>query len=312
MEHFAARAEGGIDPLVVIDAVLPLTRRDVPRARILRTSLEKFFCDLGTCWVITPDLDARVIEPHFDDRRYRIIPESTVVPELSWYGALRRIALRPPAEGWLIQQLIKLAAADIVGTEFYLTLDADVICTRPVRYGDLVKSGKAIGERFDHPPNSKNYDRAAQILRLPRSTWAHPVTPSILSRKAVQMMQQHIATFIPKPVRLFPRFGNWRGYLLLNQPWTEYTLYATFVSGLGLYHQFHFKDDYYSLYGNSVWRREQFDTWDPAKSFMPEADYYFVVVQSNTGVDPAVVWAKVAPYFDVTESANARARPGED
>jgi len=293
---------------VVIDAVLPLTRHDADRARILRISLDKFFSDLGICWVVTPNADVSVIAAQFASPRYRVVPESKVVPELSLHRTLgyrifRRMTRRQGLAGWYVQQLIKLAAADLVETEFYLTLDADVICTRPVRYGDLVKDGRAIGERYDHPPRSENYDRAARILRLPRSTWAHPVTPSILNRTVVRMMQQHLAGLISKPLRRFPGAGTWRGHLLLNLPWTEYTLYATFVSGRGLYGRFHFKDDYYSLFGNSVWDREQFTDWDPAKSFAPQADYYFVVVQSNTGIDPAAVWAKVGPYLDATAAA---------
>jgi hypothetical protein len=297
---------GGPQSSAMIDAVLPLTSRDAGRARILRVSLDKHFSDLATCWVVTPDSDASVIAGQFASSRYRVVPESKIVPELSLhriltYRAFRRLTRIPSMAGWYVQQLVKLAAADLVETEFYLTLDADVICTRRVRYGDLVKDGKAIGERLDQPAWSEDteYDRAAHILRLPRSTWMHPVTPSIFSRTVVRMMQQHIAGLISKPWRHFPGVGTWRGHLILNLPWTEYTLYATFVSGRGLYERFHFKDDYVrTLYGNSAWNREHFSKWDPAKSFTPQADHYFVVIQSNRGIDTESVWAKVGPYLE--------------
>ena len=44
--------------------------------------------------------------------------------------------------GWLTQQIVKLAMAERVESDFYLTLDADVICTRTVIIGWC-----AMGER---------------------------------------------------------------------------------------------------------------------------------------------------------------------
>jgi len=47
-------------------------------------------------------------------------------------------------QGWYLQQLIKLAIAEHIKTDFYLTLDADVICVKPVYFSDLVKDGCAV------------------------------------------------------------------------------------------------------------------------------------------------------------------------
>ena len=40
--------------------------------------------------------------------------------------------------------LVKLAAAVLVETPFYVTLDADVLLTRPTRFEDLVAGGKGL------------------------------------------------------------------------------------------------------------------------------------------------------------------------
>lgn len=59
------------------------------------------------------------------------IPEAN--PEFEWY--------RAPADywwnGWLTQQLLKLACAPLVKTPFYLLLDADVFAARPFAASDL-------------------------------------------------------------------------------------------------------------------------------------------------------------------------------
>ena len=107
----------------LLDAVLPLKVEDYERSKILRRSLELFFNDLRICWVVTPDKDYDELKSHFREHNYCVVPESSLVPEFRFF---RNVS------GWYKQQLIKLAIAERIETDFYLTLDSDVICIKPV------------------------------------------------------------------------------------------------------------------------------------------------------------------------------------
>src|SRR5882724_7298495 len=105
-----------------MDAVLPLVGSDLDRSDILFRSLRSRASGLGTLWVVVPDEQRKSIENHLRVRpppfeAWCVIGETKVVPELAM--------VRP--RGWYRQQLIKLAIAEHVESETYMTLDADVI-----------------------------------------------------------------------------------------------------------------------------------------------------------------------------------------
>ena len=100
-----------------------------------------------------------------------------------------------------------------------------------------------------------------------------------------------LAKFIPE----MP-FAEWRFYLLRCGPWTEYSLYYTFLESYNLFEKYHFLLDN-KLSGNSFWYRKEYESWDPANSYLGIRTFYFSVLQSNTGVDPDEIWQKVRPYL---------------
>lgn len=119
-----------------LDAVLPITLKDYERFIILQKSLKLFCKDLiRVCWIVTPDDEFAEIKLLISDDNYCVIPESSLVPEFKIF---------PKTRGWFKQQLIKMAIAEKIETDFYLTLDADVICVKPVIFSDLVKDGLAV------------------------------------------------------------------------------------------------------------------------------------------------------------------------
>ena len=66
----------------------------------------------------------------------------------------------PKCGGWYRQQLIKLAAANLVNTEFFLTLDADVILCKPLRLENLVRSGRALLHPADRHKHTNWWERS--------------------------------------------------------------------------------------------------------------------------------------------------------
>jgi hypothetical protein len=91
-------------------------------------------------------------------------------------------------------------------------------------------------------------------------------------------------------------FAKWRLYLLKSRRWTEYSLYYAFLEAYDLFEKYHFLLDN-RISGNSVWEIDQYDSWDPANSFLGERTFYFSVIQSNTGIHPDEIWEKVCPYL---------------
>jgi len=225
-----------------IDAVLPLTVRDYERSEIVRKSLERFFKDLGTCWVVTPDREFNIIKSRIAGGKYQIIPQSTIIPELKFYKRVRRIP------GWYWQQLIKLAIIPKIETTSYVTLDADVICTRELTAADIMRDGRASCTRYRSHIHGEWYLWAERVLGLPRSGLVHGVTPALLSKEAVLHLQHHLSHRVHPVLRslgalvaerplLRDVLGSWRSYLLRNLPWTEYALYNTFLEANGSFQE---------------------------------------------------------------------------
>ena len=288
-----------------LDAVLPLTATDVQRAQILFRTLDEFFSSLGTCHVVVPDAELAAVRDQLPRGSYEAVAESEVIPEIGWFRGTARLRSKlhlvgPPIHGWFVQQLVKLAIADRIGTPFYLTLDADVLCVRPTGYRDLVRDGRALVQTA--PPNHPEWnDDAERVLGLPRSPRQYAVTPALFSRDVVRALTRHLEGRVdPRLRRLGARLpagrargvaASWRSFLLRNLPWTEYALYFTFAEQTGVLDRYHLLSGEDALYGNCVWIEGQFDDWRPAPA------HPFSVVQSATRVSPLRVWEKLEPYF---------------
>jgi hypothetical protein len=291
-----------------LDAVLPLNFNDYKRFRILRTSLKKFINDIRKLFIIVPDKEVELFRTKVKDDGYKIIPETAVVPEFKLFGDY---------PGWNKQQLIKLAAAEIVETDFYLTLDADIICVQPTSFSDLVKDGRAYCFKHGLERSAEMFKQwyrdAERVLKIDHAEYHHDVTPAVLSREAMLMLHEHLARAsrdsrtgfskrdllcrgVAVLVKFIPKmsFAKCRLYLLRSGQWTEYSLYYAFLEAYDLFEKYHFLLDN-RISGNSVWEIDQYDSWDPENSFLGTRSFYFSVLQSNTRIDPDEIWDKVRP-----------------
>ena len=302
-----------------VDAVLPVTLKDLPRARLLLRSMHARFHCLGTLWVVVPAHQVQSTREGLADvdLRLQIVAETDVVPELDRFGRMR---------GWFKQQLVKLAIADHVTSDFYLTLDADVLCTRHTQFDQLVTQnaqGVARAPVVLLPDTHPDWYRSSlQVLGLTarREGLLHNVTPALLARSGVQALMGFLndkannrdynrglrglrqrAAMIRFALAPRAHEAPWRIWLCASTPWTEYALYYSFLEATDRYDLYHFDNDT-ALYSaeDSVWYadRKHFDRWDPKRLFEGDGPPYFVVVQSNTGIAPADVAKKVDPFFD--------------
>jgi hypothetical protein len=304
-----------------VDAVLPVLLRDLDRFEILDASIRKFFAPLGRCWVVAADHELAQVRRRVVGEPYQVIAESSLFPELAQYRRLYRkldvdksrrdplsrlrrrcIARFCNVRGWYIQQILKMAAAQVVETPYYLTLDADVICVRPVRSQDLFVGGKALVNTTSEDWHPDWYRNSERVLGLARSGLTHGVTPALLHRDAMTALFAHLQARVAAPLRagqviagrhssIGRALGSWRSYLLRNTPWTEYSLYYTYLEATGQFDRYHVaggRDAVCDNYG-SVWSAADFAARtldDFLRSPAP-----FRVVQSTTGIPPAQLWS---------------------
>jgi hypothetical protein len=298
-----------------IDAVLPLTLKDAPRADLLLESLALNFTGLHRLWIVCPDSQQPELAKRVAQRHYpfelRVEPELNIVPEF---------ALKVRQSGWFRQQMIKLAIHERIESDLYLTLDADVVCARPVSADRLAGDGRGACFLIEGSAPDYWYERVEQVLRVraPRRGIAHNVTPALLHREAVHELRKTIESNIARGnysrgmrgVKQWwhikrsanqPAFAPWRVFLMAARPWTEYALYYTFLETSGLFDKYHYytRECIYDV-ARSLWQATNNElpaNWDPSPAFIGAGPPWFLVAQSNTGIDAAVMRAKLEPLL---------------
>lgn len=125
--------------------------------------------------------------------------------------------------GYRVQMIIKIAVATLVRTSFYVTLDADVVLTRPnTQYGDLVVDGKRAllqgGARSHDDGDSQHseawWEAANVILQASGCVQPHHgtvgVTPAVLSTQVAKGLMLHVTELysLPFDAALFLWLGH--------------------------------------------------------------------------------------------------------
>lgn len=290
-----------------MDAVLPLTSRDLERFELLWASLDRFVTGLDTLWVVVPAQQ----QSHLRQALPTTGNNGCVVRVESELEFLPTLCAFPKTGGWYRQMLLKLQAAQHVNSTYYLTLDADVIACRAVDLETLCTDDRApchVDHRDLHP---KWYRAAADILGvpLPRTAISHSVTPTLLHAPSVRSMLELLGkrwdsgSYGSGLRGVKQRFGkarawrygarnsnaaaleSWCAYLCCSRPWAEYALYYSYLEQSGQFARYFHEtsEGLYSVAG-SVWHAEAFASWDPAPLFSGAGAPYFAVVQSNASI----------------------------
>jgi glycosyltransferase involved in cell wall biosynthesis len=294
-----------------IHAVLPLAvqsnddRNDLARAVLQGRTLRHFFQrdqllhvsvvgrgeELGQIAEALKPLEASWL-------RYDVLDELAVCPDLP------KATLR----GWHKQQIIKMAAAEWLGAPFWLTLDADVLCARPLGVDDLLPGGRALlsAEELAVVPIFESWSWAVrEVLGMvaPPATFAMGVTPLLYAAPIMRAVYHTIEAAHGRPwkdVLLDPKVmgGLGRRY---KAGWTEnQTYYAVAVrSGLlRLCHAISGIDAPQRLHAHGVWRTEEWPEWDAARAFDASQPGLFAVCNSYTGIPPQFVAEKIQPFLE--------------
>lgn len=315
-----------------ISAVLPCLRADALRARLLLQSLRKYRTPIRKILLLCPSAQVNWFEEEFADLaqhlELQILDECKVVAELNecWW-----------VRGWMKQQLLKLAVAHLIETNYFITLDADVVLTRDVALAELLPCGKA-AYALTHPtPHMDWYRGSWRVLDVPaRNTQLeHNITPAILSREGVLKLAGFLderaegisrswsfRTLLQRRIlaKRESRFaaGTRRWTLLLAafaqwplDEWTEYSLYYSFLEETGAMEELHFRVEkplYDARISVQKKHKERFARVDWTSVFqqgqMTEEQRErppFVIIQSVSNVSQEAVVGEFTPLLRVAE-----------
>ncbi len=294
-----------------IGAILPLSVRgsydndDLGRIEIFFRSLEAFAeADMfGSFLIVTPPDETDIVAkkclkwPQFN---IRVLSEEALVPELTKYRHVR---------GWRKQQIVKLAAAREINEDFYLTLDADVVCLGPLAISDLIVNGRALIQYEQRSQHPKWWKSSSKLLKMNPNVGdpsiGMTVTPALLStylckQLAEQLKPKNGGSWVDRLCALHnPKSpSNWTIGRLLRSKWTEYSLYYLCAMKLGLLDKYHIRAGTIEtpqllLIHDS----HPFETWDVANSFSSDNPGLFCVVGSKSGIEPQLVWDTIKPYI---------------
>lgn len=301
-----------------VEAILPLTESSARRAALLLLpSLTANYESLDRLWIAAPAKQVDAVAAQIAavaPPRTKFISDEELLPELA---ALTLWGLPNPG-GWYRQQVIKLAISERMGGNFYLTLDDDVIAVNRFSDRDILRSDRAPRDQdrtgyraktVEEPDENAAWMQAsAWLLDAPPLNYQPDLTPSILSRDAVQGLIDRLkGCRIPTAkrwrlaaavARATGRVGlnGWRGRLLAhNVRWTEYTLYDTHLESSNAFFRWHYIPDDFRVLGNAYfsWTRAQFDSWRPRTHDALGRRLLFNLVQSRSGISPEEVFARV-------------------
>jgi Family of unknown function (DUF6492) len=203
---------------------------------------------------------------------FRIVDEDRLCPAIAG------------SRGWYKQQILKLAIAPLIETEWYLIIDSDVICIRQVHYTDLIQGGRAIWQKEPASLHLNWWRGSENILQVPTAVCPDElvigVTPELM----------HAESVIQLICRIHEIYSgtDWTVTLLKStEPWTEYTLYWTYLLYCNRRHSLYSESETKLYLADSIWHKDQLaklgDDW-LKKAFDPSAQYFFLIFQSNMNI----------------------------
>ncbi len=297
---------------MAISAVLPLKAsgsydvNDLKRAHILFTSLQTFVAagTISEIFVLVPAAEVELVQQEYacwQSLNIKVMAEDDLLPEFKKYPKMR---------GWRKQQLLKIAIANLVENEFYLTLDADVICLKPLDESKLIIDGKALLQYEQRAQHPKWWKSSARILNMSPDVGPKElgmtVTPALMSRTLSQKLMQELSpkkageNWVDALCSLHDPANpkNWWIGRFLKLKWTEYSLYYLCAMKLGLLEQYHV------IAGTAqtpalllIHDSHPYESWNVAGSFDLTNPGLFCVVGSKTRLPPKEVWQKVAAFI---------------
>uniref|UniRef100_A0A6V3SXT7 Uncharacterized protein n=1 Tax=Lotharella globosa TaxID=91324 RepID=A0A6V3SXT7_9EUKA len=295
-----------------VSFVQALQAKDLSAFDVQLLSLKKNFQldDLAMFLIIASPEDIKEVRLHIQDVNakfnnlfpFHVVEATTIVPELYFLTKHSEAEVAPYYKehkfGYITRMIVKLAAAELVPTEFYLALDADVVCVRPTSFNTLVQQGRAAVNKgkmsFDIHYQWKG---AKHVLDAPPSLLADETeyggVPSLYHRTAVHKLKTYLEIVYQQP---------WR-YTLLRYlfGWSDYSLYYTFLRMANAFEKYHSatvdgvfrsKGIAEGMIGTKGWEQ-----WDYGSALSSSAPGSFVHLNGLLDLSKDEISAKFSPFF---------------
>ncbi|SHI61684.1 DUF6492 family protein [Aquimarina spongiae] len=226
--------------------------------------------------IIIPEYEFIYFDPEdlgLSNFRYRVFGDKEVIGKQHHIG------------GWYKQQLIKLAIAGVVTSDYFLTLDADVILCNPISYKDFFQEGKPIIQKELYSYHIRWWQSTAALLhydiKFDPKGYCPGVTPAVLSKELVIKMVYHL--------RKHFNDSDWMGSLCRNlkhpyeASWTEYCLYWLFIMQEHNLSSLYCTNPDRILLGKSIWSDGEFHNMkgNIGSQLFEYKNHIFSIVQSN-------------------------------
>lgn len=268
-----------------ITFVLPLTLNDLPRSRLLIESFQQINTDIvEELKIYVPHDDLQSIQSLLHDQLKGLrFPALIYSEKILLHDVNARLVVYPYAK----QMAIKILAASFITTEFYLTLDADLILLREIWYDDFFdEAGRA---KYDHESRQVHpswWRGSYEFLGKEPDSYSENdkngfgVTPAVLSTYGSLLVIDYILTMYENT---HGAIGYWVGSLGRNGIiWSEYTLYRIVLDHYHMFNYLHYQSNKNYLHCFDVWYDFDFP-WDSIGAM--RSGCLFSVIQSSTGVD---------------------------
>ena len=258
----------------------------------------------------------------FPEFPFVFVPEDELCPSITG-GA-----------GWTKQMILKLAVANLVHTDYYLTLDTDVFLTKRLSGPDVLEGGKLVYQKEIPGTHKKWWKSSAHLLRVEADRvldqeFAMGVTPEYLVTEVCRKLQAEIESLhgtrdfaswlmtsrmskkslFNKMIKMLCESAPFLAVLvprvrieqIRSCDWTEYSLYWTYLNKLGLAERY-YAENGRQVYGNCIWAegdiKEQELEAVVGKAFRDNDRYHFSIAQSSIkNLDQSHLAELVAGYL---------------
>lgn len=270
--------------------ITPSYAPDFQRCRLLCQSIDAFIKPLVNHYIIVDHDDLFLFRQLQSPHRYILTKESL----LPWWFKRLPIAQNiwfsfktAPVRGWLIQQIIKIAAAQQIKEEVIVFVDSDVVFIRPFDLNNFVRGDKVrlfrepLGNDIQKKIQYKWHQAASRLLALPNIdnqmpdyigqivTWRHD--------HAIQLCN-HLEQVGGK---------NWLEVLANSWHVSEYALYGIFVNRILQERSQHYFDPQIICH----------DYWEPISLSQQQLENFIEQIRPEHVAIMISAKAKMAPSY---------------
>lgn len=236
-------------PMKSIAIVTPTYAPDYELCADLRRSMLKFTDDSVVHYLIVPPADVELFKGLGGPRCVVLAANEFLPKRMIWVPpwanhlmrfacgdrpganlvALNPIRPIPPVRGWIMQQILKLAAATRLDADILLLVDSDVQFVRPITFDTLVQNGRLREYRRDAtvdedlPGHVAWHKIARQLLGLPA-----PKLPLPDYVSALNVWDRRIVLALLERIERITR-QHWIDALGRQLTFSEHILYGVFV-----------------------------------------------------------------------------------